>query len=188
IPHLRVDDPRVTHPSATPLLLRAFDLHVLGTPPAFILSQDQTRHPCFYSPAPHTEETVRCMLSAIQSKTMLFAWLVRLKLTETASQQLLYCFPLFSCQSTTFLMNRVQNTCRLSDVVHRNEKSSAQHLTTPRFQASLKYTGFEARKKGKASFHQDNYQGYSGEVPMGDCTSTTSASPVSSCPRSVGLV
>src|ERR1700680_4681474 len=24
---------------------RAFDLHVLGTPPAFILSQDQTRHP-----------------------------------------------------------------------------------------------------------------------------------------------
>ena len=25
----------------------AFDLHVLGTPPAFILSQDQTRHPMF---------------------------------------------------------------------------------------------------------------------------------------------
>jgi hypothetical protein len=25
---------------------RTFDLHVLGTPPAFILSQDQTRHPC----------------------------------------------------------------------------------------------------------------------------------------------
>jgi hypothetical protein len=24
---------------------RTFDLHVLGTPPAFILSQDQTRHP-----------------------------------------------------------------------------------------------------------------------------------------------
>ncbi len=36
--------PRVTHPSATPCLRRAFDLHVLGTPPAFILSQDQTRH------------------------------------------------------------------------------------------------------------------------------------------------
>ena len=26
------------------LLIRAFDLHVLGTPPAFILSQDQTLH------------------------------------------------------------------------------------------------------------------------------------------------
>ena len=51
IPHSRVGHPRVPHPSATrsPALLRekesAFDLHVLGTPPAFILSQDQTRHP-----------------------------------------------------------------------------------------------------------------------------------------------
>jgi hypothetical protein len=34
--------PRVTHPSATPLATRAFDLHVLGLPPAFVLSQDQT--------------------------------------------------------------------------------------------------------------------------------------------------
>jgi hypothetical protein len=42
---LKVGHPRVTHPFAT--LLRAeapfaFDLHVLGTPPALILSQDQT--------------------------------------------------------------------------------------------------------------------------------------------------
>ena len=34
--------PRVTHPSATDVLLRPFDLHVLGLPPAFVLSQDQT--------------------------------------------------------------------------------------------------------------------------------------------------
>ena len=34
--------PRVTHPSATPVLPRAFDLHVLSLPPAFALSQDQT--------------------------------------------------------------------------------------------------------------------------------------------------
>ena len=34
--------PRVPHLSATPVLLRAFDLHVLGLPPAFVLSQDQT--------------------------------------------------------------------------------------------------------------------------------------------------
>ena len=37
--------PRVTHPCAT--LIRSedplsFDLHVLGLPPAFVLSQDQT--------------------------------------------------------------------------------------------------------------------------------------------------
>src|SRR5258707_3348342 len=31
---------------------RTFDLHVLGTPPAFILSQDQTRHP-FYKTSFH---------------------------------------------------------------------------------------------------------------------------------------
>jgi hypothetical protein len=34
--------PRVTHPSATHPLLSASDLHVLGAPPAFVLSQDQT--------------------------------------------------------------------------------------------------------------------------------------------------
>ena len=39
---------RVTHPSATKTILKqaplwsSFDLHVLGTPPAFVLSQDQT--------------------------------------------------------------------------------------------------------------------------------------------------
>jgi hypothetical protein len=47
IPHRKVDCPRATHPSATPYLRRTFDLHVLGTPPAFILSQDQTRHPIY---------------------------------------------------------------------------------------------------------------------------------------------
>jgi hypothetical protein len=34
--------PRVTHPSAAPVLLQALDLHVLSLPPAFALSQDQT--------------------------------------------------------------------------------------------------------------------------------------------------
>ena len=34
--------PRVTHPCATPWRTRAFDLHVLGMPPAFVLSQDQS--------------------------------------------------------------------------------------------------------------------------------------------------
>ena len=39
---------RVTHPSATMIWKQApkspFDLHVLGVPPAFVLSQDQTLH------------------------------------------------------------------------------------------------------------------------------------------------
>ena len=45
---MKVDYPRVTHPFATQtsllLLIKkfAFDLHVLSTPPAFVLSQNQT--------------------------------------------------------------------------------------------------------------------------------------------------
>ena len=46
IPLYEAGYPRVTHPSATKCPVRRsdtpFDLHVLGTPPAFILSQDQT--------------------------------------------------------------------------------------------------------------------------------------------------
>ena len=46
IPLYEAGYPRVTHPSATNFekqaLHRPFDLHVLSTPPAFILSQDQT--------------------------------------------------------------------------------------------------------------------------------------------------
>ena len=34
--------PRVTHPCATKARRPSFDLHVLGMPPAFVLSQDQT--------------------------------------------------------------------------------------------------------------------------------------------------
>src|SRR6266852_2428701 len=44
MPHQPVRHPRVTQPSATRTRRYAFDLHVLGTPPAFTLSQDQTLH------------------------------------------------------------------------------------------------------------------------------------------------
>ena len=44
-PHQKAGFPRVPHPSATRTPERAtFDLHALGTPPALILSQDQTLH------------------------------------------------------------------------------------------------------------------------------------------------
>jgi hypothetical protein len=42
IPHSRVGRSRVTHPFAGDPLLGPLDLHVLSTPPAFVLSQDQT--------------------------------------------------------------------------------------------------------------------------------------------------
>ena len=47
IPHLKVRYLRVTHPFATLLAPEgtfSFNLHVLGTPPAFVLSQNQTLH------------------------------------------------------------------------------------------------------------------------------------------------
>ena len=46
---------------------RAFDLHVLGTPPAFILSQDQTRHPWFYLPLSHTHAARACQRGLLSS-------------------------------------------------------------------------------------------------------------------------
>ena len=46
IPRLKVCCVRVTHPSAGVLL--PLDLHVLGLPLAFILSQDQTLHRIFF--------------------------------------------------------------------------------------------------------------------------------------------
>ena len=42
IPHNSVGCSRVTHPFAGCPLLGPLDLHVLSTPPAFVLSQDQT--------------------------------------------------------------------------------------------------------------------------------------------------
>jgi hypothetical protein len=45
IPHFQAGCPRVTHPFAARLAgcpAASLDLHVLGAPPAFILSQDQT--------------------------------------------------------------------------------------------------------------------------------------------------
>src|SRR5258707_2495183 len=41
---------------------RAFDLHVLGTPPAFIMSQDQTRHPNLYR---ISQRRFRCCVSEL---------------------------------------------------------------------------------------------------------------------------
>ena len=53
IPRLKVGCSRVTHPSATVPNQQAdsspFDLHVLGVPPAFVLSQDQTLYKVIYS-------------------------------------------------------------------------------------------------------------------------------------------
>jgi hypothetical protein len=85
IPHRRVDDPRVAHPSATPsrLRARAFDLHVLGTPPAFILSQDQTRHPMICAQS-RLHDSERGMLSCDPGQVTLLLGLFAEKLWSTS--------------------------------------------------------------------------------------------------------
>jgi hypothetical protein len=52
IPRLRAGYVRVTHPCATNIYSEKhipFDLHVLGLPLAFILSQDQTLHSMIFT-------------------------------------------------------------------------------------------------------------------------------------------
>ena len=59
IPLWRVGQVRVTHPSAAPyppfrrIAGRSLDLHVLGAPPAFVLSRDQTLHDILLYHRPH---------------------------------------------------------------------------------------------------------------------------------------
>ncbi len=52
-------------------------MHVLGTPPAFILSQDQTRHPMYILNSSHADHCHMHVLAAIMAKLqkhgMLFA-------------------------------------------------------------------------------------------------------------------
>ena len=97
IPHLTVDNPRGTHPSATPSVLRqrTFDLHVLGTPPAFILSQDQTRHPMFFYINLSTETYVLVRWLAYCCYPM-----------KVTSKSLTGCILYFNCLLTTLQLFR----------------------------------------------------------------------------------
>ena len=89
---LRADYLRVTHPFATGVLLLPFDLHVLGTPPAFILSQDQTLHIIFFLKLSLAFNPFCSSLSRIVCVNS-FAWLV---ISLFSFQRPICCF------STTF--------------------------------------------------------------------------------------
>ena len=98
IPHLTVDHPRVTHPSATPCVRkhRTFDLHVLGTPPAFILSQDQTRHPVFLYKSLNGDLCF-CLMASL----LLSPFQVTSKSLTGCYCTLIVFLPLFSCSRAT---------------------------------------------------------------------------------------
>jgi hypothetical protein len=69
IPHTRVGRSRVTHPFAGHLELppSALDLHVLSTPPAFVLSQDQTLQKVNSISSPNAASDTTCLTSHPES-------------------------------------------------------------------------------------------------------------------------
>ncbi len=103
----------LTRPPLPALANRAFDLHVLRTPPAFLLSQDQTRHSLL---AGHPSERMHLHVERSQPNVSLGCFAYLLELTETASANR-FCFPLFNCQSAAskvLLDSAARNKCYLA--------------------------------------------------------------------------
>ena len=87
IPHRRAGYPRVTHPSATrvtPERAPSSDLHVLRTPPAFVLSQDQTRHPSSLQSDRHTLVRTERFTFYLRSRVLRLLFYVCSKVTTSA--------------------------------------------------------------------------------------------------------
>jgi hypothetical protein len=87
IPHRRAGYPRVTHPSATrvaPERTPSSDLHVLRTPPAFVLSQDQTRHPSSLQSDRHTLMRTERFTFYLRSQVLRLLFCVCSKVTTSA--------------------------------------------------------------------------------------------------------
>ena len=115
--------PRVPHPSATPLLLRAFDLHVLGTPPAFILSQDQTRHSVVVSRHP---------LPGANDRSQAKSQAPRLLLGSCSSQIRLLCLATRKLTGTVYALVCALSPSRCAPTGVRSDRhrsSSAFHIS-----------------------------------------------------------
>jgi hypothetical protein len=122
IPHRRAGYPRVTHPSATrvtPEEAPSSDLHVLRTPPAFVLSQDQTRHPSSLQSDRHTLMRAAHFTFYLRSRVLRLSfcfaqrsrrarsrsptpagWQKHFSVARALAFTLLCCFSLFSCSGT----------------------------------------------------------------------------------------
>jgi hypothetical protein len=83
IPRGEAGRSRVTHPFAGCGLLRPLDLHVLSTPPAFVLSQDQTLQEKFDS---SSNAVSRDVVSMTTSGISLLVIVLSLRHTTTAAQ------------------------------------------------------------------------------------------------------
>ena len=113
IPLYEAGYPRVTHPSAAQSnkssseesnLSASLDLHVLGTPPAFILSQDQTLIKSFPE---HSESSLACFINVVYCN-FYFYWnkgLHSLNNLQKNFQGLVHClvFKFLCCWPATFI-------------------------------------------------------------------------------------
>src|SRR5216684_7705966 len=96
--------------SLSPCEERTFDLHVLGTPPAFILSQDQTRHPsCLCTPASRQERHLHLSDPGQVMTLSLFADSSCSEIDRNCSctyrsLTVTVLLPLFNCQGTDLAM------------------------------------------------------------------------------------
>ena len=93
IPHTRAGCSRVTHPSATDQTRRSspFDLNVLCTPPAFILSQDQTLKQIVYHPLKRFDSFELFILAFFTFLELCSLWFWQILYSH-----LLFCFVLLS--------------------------------------------------------------------------------------------
>src|SRR5579862_5790492 len=87
--------------SLQPCGQRTFDLHVLGTPPAFILSQDQTRHPISMSSSPLRGAVMHWYISQYRDMKQVCSESTGLLILLFGS------LPLFSCSSAVPVLSHL---------------------------------------------------------------------------------
>ncbi len=111
---------------------RAFDLHVSGTPPAFILSQDQTRHSCFQVSSFAERMYLHDELSQPNIALGCFAHVF--KLTETASAN--SCCTVFHSSIVKVQQSVVSNTTTEIGAFSLSFQTGEEHLSTQPLQRS----------------------------------------------------
>ena len=90
-PHQKAGSPRVPHPSATRISEKTtFDLHALGTPPALILSQDQTLHQSCLASTPAIPKDVSSRLTRFVVRLPTRCCDTRLRKPDTHAEQLFH--------------------------------------------------------------------------------------------------
>ena len=101
IPHTRAGCSRVTHPSATDQTRRSspFDLNVLCTPPAFILSQDQTLKQIVYHPPKWFDSFELFILAFFTFLELCSLWFWQILYSHFA---FLLCTSIFCCSIVKF--------------------------------------------------------------------------------------